>query len=315
MDQPWLSAIVPSHNGERWLGAALQSVLDQNEPGIEVILIDSSTAGTSLDVAEGFSGRLDMRIQRRPDLVAWTAKTNAAVAQAKAEWISMLHQDDLWLPGRCAALRRWLSTQPDAVMHLHPAYIIDGAGKRLGLWRCPLPSGDQPAARQMLLKRLLVQNFVAIPTPAIRRAAYLEVGGLDEPLWYTADWDLYLKLLFLGDIYYHPEPLACFRIHGNSLTMSGGREIEDFRSQMEIVRDRYIGKLTAGREETLRISSASIEINVALAAAGNGNPARLIAALAKLAALGPRKLVRYVRHSRIIERAYPRLRARLAGGL
>lgn len=315
MDQPWLSAIVPSHNGERWLGAALQSVLDQNEPGIEVILIDSSTAGTSLDVAEGFSGRLDMRIQRRPDLVAWTAKTNAAVAQAKAEWISMLHQDDLWLPGRCAALRRWLSTRPDAVMHLHPAYIIDGAGKRLGLWRCPLPSGDQPAARQMLLKRLLVQNFVAIPTPAIRRAAYLEVGGLDEPLWYTADWDLYLKLLFLGDIYYHPEPLACFRIHGNSLTMSGGREIEDFRSQMEIVRDRYIGKLTAGREETLRISSASIEINVALAAAGNGNPARLIAALAKLAALGPRKFVRYVRHSRIIERAYPRLRARLAGGL
>jgi glycosyltransferase involved in cell wall biosynthesis len=315
MDQPWLSAIVPSHNGERWLGAALQSVLDQNEPGIEVILIDSSTAGTSLDIAEGFSGRLDMRIQRRPDLVAWTAKTNVAVAQAKAEWISMLHQDDLWLPGRCAALRRWLSTPSDAVMHLHPAYIIDGAGKRLGLWRCPLPSGDQPAARQMLLKRLLVQNFVAIPTPAIRRAAYLEVGGLDEPLWYTADWDLYLKLVFLGDIYYHPEPLACFRIHGNSLTMSGGRGIEDFRSQMETVRDRYIGKLTAHREETLRIASASIEVNVALAAAGNGNPARLIAALAKLAALGPRKFVRYVRHSRIIERAYPRLRARLAGGL
>lgn len=315
MDPPWLSVIVPSHNGERWLGDALQSVLDQNEPGIEVILIDSSDQGTSREIAESFSGKLDIRIQPRPDLLPWTAKTNVAVAQAAAKWVSMLHQDDLWLPGRCAALRRWLAAQPDAVMHLHPAYIIDRAARRLGLWRCPLPDGDQPVAVQVLLQRLLVQNFIAIPAPAIRRDAYLKVGGLDEGLWYTADWDLYLKLLVVGEIYYHPEPLACFRIHGNSLTMSGGRGIEDFRSQMEVVRDRHIGKLTAGREATLRIASASIEVNVALAAAGNGKPAQLITAAARLAALGPCNLVRYFRHSRIIERAYPRLRARLSGAL
>ena len=315
MSHPWLSVVVPSHNGERWLAAALQSVLDQNEPGIEVILIDSSAADTSLEIAESISGKLDIRIQHRPDLLPWTAKTNVAVAQARAGWICMLHQDDLWLPGRCAALRRWLSAPSDAVMHLHPAYIIDGAARRLGLWRCPLPGGDQPVPGQVLLRRLLVQNFIAIPAPAIRRDAYLKVGGLDEGLWYTADWDLYLKLLFAGDIYYHPEPLACFRIHGNSLTMSGGRGLEDFRRQMEIVRDRHIGKLTAGHGETLRIASASIEVNVALAAAGNGKPAQLITALARLAALGPRNLVRYVHHSRIVERAYPRLRARLAGRL
>jgi glycosyltransferase involved in cell wall biosynthesis len=315
MDPPWLSVIVPTHNGELWLAAALQSVLDQNEPGIEVILIDSSDAGTSREIAESFSGKLDIHIQRRPDLLAWTAKTNVAVAQAAATWVSMLHQDDLWLPGRCAALRRWLSGRSDAVMHLHPAYIIDGAAKRLGLWRCPLPGGDEPVARQMLLRRLLVQNFIAIPAPAIRRDAYLEVGGLDEELWYTADWDLYLKLLFVGDIYYHPEPLACFRIHANSLTMSGGRGIADFRSQMEVVRDRYIGKLTARREETLRIASASIDVNVALAAASNGEPAQLIKVLARLFRLGPRGILRYLQYSRIFERAYPRLRARLAGSL
>ena len=80
MDQPWLSVIVPSHNGERWLAAALHSVLEQNEPGIEVILIDSSDAGTSLAIAEDFSGKLEIRIQRRPDLLPWTAKTNVAVA-------------------------------------------------------------------------------------------------------------------------------------------------------------------------------------------------------------------------------------------
>jgi hypothetical protein len=60
---------------------------------------------------------------------------------------------------------------------------------------------------------------------------------------------------------------------------------------------------------------ASINVNVALAAASDGKPAQLIKALATLFALGPRGILRYCRHSRIFERTYPRLRARLAGGL
>jgi hypothetical protein len=168
---------------------------------------------------------------------------------------------------------------------------------------------------QDLLQRLLVQNFVAIPTPTIRRTAYLKAGGLDERLWYTADWDLYLKLAARGPVYYHDEALACFRVHGDSLTMSGSRSLGDFRNQLEIVRDRHIAGLTAGRREIEKISSAAIDMNVALAAAGAGRPTRLLGALARLLALGPRGFIRYLRYSRIVERAYPRLRARLAGGL
>jgi len=312
---PWLSAIVPSHNGERWLAAALQSIAAQGDPGIEVIVLDSSETADSLAIVERFANRLTIRACRRPDLASWMQKTNFGAGIARGDWICMLHQDDLWLPNRCREIARWLARQPAAVMHLHPAYIIDENGKRLGLWRCPLPSGATAVPRETLSERLLVQNFIAIPTPVIRRAAYLEAGGLDEQLWFTADWDLYLRLMFAGEVYYHAEPLACFRIYGNSLTMSGSRSIEDFRQQMEVVRDRHIGKLAARRDETLRIANASIAINVALAAAANGNPARLLAAAAGLLVLGPRGVLRYFRYSRIFERAYPRLRARLAGRL
>jgi glycosyltransferase involved in cell wall biosynthesis len=313
--QPWLSAIVPSHNGERWLAAALQSVAEQGDSGVEVILVDSSDSDDSLDIAARFAHKAGVRAYRRPDLRSWMAKTNFAAAEAQGAWLCMLHQDDLWLPNRCRELARWVAAHPRAVMHLHPAHLIDEAGRRLGLWRCPLPGGEAAVEPGLLLERLLVQNFVAIPAPTIRRDAYLEVGGLDEGLWYTADWDLYFKLLFSGEVYYHPDALACFRIHRKSLTMSGSKGVDDFRSQMEIVRDRYIGRLTRRRRATLRIANASIAVNVALAAAGNGKPGRMIAAVARLLALGPRHIVRYFHHSRIIERAYPRLRARLAGGL
>jgi glycosyltransferase involved in cell wall biosynthesis len=314
MEKPWLSIILPSHNGERWLGAALQSLVDQKDQGIEVIVIDASATDASWQIVDSFSDKLQIRAERRPDLLPWTAKTNYGVEQARGERICILHQDDLWLPQRCAELRKQLSYQRDAVMHLHPCYIIDDSGKRLGLWRCPLPGGPSPVPAQIWFERLLVQNFIAIPAPTIRRDAYQSVGGLDDRLWYTADWDLYLKIAAVGNIYYHSTPLACFRIHKDSLTVLGSKNQSDFRQQHEIVVDRHIGKVARrSRDQVLRVAQASIDINTALAAVVGGRFAELFKAFRSVLALGPRAMHRYFFCSRIIERAFPRLRALVAG--
>jgi len=314
MEEAWLSVIVPSHNGQRWLSTALQSIADQKECGIEVIVIDSSTEDASLAIAESFSTQFVIRALRRPDLLPWMAKTNFGVEQAKGKWICMLHQDDLWLPNRSAELQNWLLSQPDAVMHLHPCYIVDEVGRRLGLWRCPLPADGSPVPAQLLYERLLVQNFIGIPAPAIRRDAYLMVGGLDTALWYTADWDLYLKIASIGNICYHSTPLACFRVHRNSLTVLGSRDIQDFRKQHTVIVDRHIDKLLPdSRMATLRISAASIEVNVALAAAVAGKFGAISKAIRSVLFLGPAGIGRYLSYSRIVDRALPRLRAAVAG--
>jgi glycosyltransferase involved in cell wall biosynthesis len=316
MNSPWLSVIMPCRNGERWLAAALQSVVDQNEPGLEVIFIDSSDGDNSAKIAESFSNRLALRIYRRPDLASWTAKTNFAAAEARADWISMLHVDDLWLPGRCAALGRWLERASGAVMHLHPAYFIDETGARVGTWRCPLPNGGAAVPAALLRERLLVQNFIPIPGPTIRRNAFLAVGGVDDALWYTADWDLYFKVCLTGDVWYHPVPLACFRIHKHSLTIAGSRSVDDFRSQLEVVRDRYAPAVTAqSNSAILDLAAAAIDVNTALAATNAGNTGEWTKALRSLLRLGPLGIGRYVYYSRIVDRLVPRLRARLAGGL
>ncbi len=314
MRNPWLSVIMPSHNGERWLAAALQSVVDQGESGIEVIFVDSSASEASLQIAASFAGKLEIRTYRRLDLVPWPAKTNFGVAEARGEWICILHVDDLWLPGRSRALRAWLSGQCGGVLHLHPAYIVDGEGKKLGIWRCPLPQSKAAVSPQIMLERLLLQNFVPVPAATIRRETFLEVGGMDEALWHTADWDLYLKLAAAGTVYYHPQPLARYRIHGNSLGALGSRNLGDFRDQLETVLDRHIEKLSgASRKAVLRLASASIEMNTALAAANAGRPLALVKAFASILKLGPLGIYRYFYYSRIIDRALPRLRARLAG--
>jgi len=297
-----------------WLAAALQSVADQKDGGIEVIVIDGSTTEASLKIVDSFADKLLIRARRRPDLLSWTAKTNFGVEQARGDRICMLHQDDLWLPTRCAEIRRWLAAQSDAVMHLHPCYIIDTSARRLGLWRCPLPAGESPVPEHTLIERLLVQNFVGIPAPTIRRDAFLSVGGLDNALWYTADWDLYLKLAAIGSVYYHSSPLACFRVHKGSLTVSGSRNSTDFRNQHQIIVDRHADKLCPeAKAEILPIAAASFDLNTALAAAMAGQFSQIGKALVSILMLGPRGICRYLYYSRIVDRVFPRLRALAAG--
>src|SRR5579872_414349 len=137
MENPWLSAVMPCRNGERWLAVALQSIVDQGETGIEVVFIDGSTTEASVRIAESFAGKLNIRIEHSPNLQSWMEKTNHGVLEASAEWVCMLHTDDFWLPSRCGFVRRWIAKHLDAVMHLHPTYIVGPRGKKRGVWRCP----------------------------------------------------------------------------------------------------------------------------------------------------------------------------------
>ena len=209
-------------------------------------------------------------------------------------------------------VRRWIDERPNAAMFLHAAHVIDEHARRLGVWRCPLPASDTAVPRDLLLSRLIVQNFIAIPTPVINREAFLAIGGMDSDLWYTADWDLYLKLAAFGDVYYRSDILASFRVHDASQTMTGSRSPDDFRGQMQRVLDRHSPKLSAAdRASSLRAARASIDVNVALARVGHGEASAIGSAVVATLSLGPLGVYRYFRDSRIVERLAPRVRARL----
>jgi glycosyltransferase involved in cell wall biosynthesis len=309
---PWLSIVMPLHCGEGWIDATLRSVVAEADDGIEIIAVDSSPNGTTLDIARCYSNRLHLLLHERPDLSSWQAKTNLAVTLATSEHICWLHQDDLWLPGRAKAVRHWINEAPNAALHLAPTEIVDANGDLLGKWRCPLPTGG-PVPTDILVARLLVQNFISAPAPVFRKSAWIAAGGLDETLWYTADWDIWLKLAAEGTLFYHQETTTGFRIHGDSLTVTGSRDLDGFTAQMETVLSRHLPMLGLQGNVVERTGRASISINAALAAASEGNLCRLPSAIAGLLRLGPSGIIRYIRNSRITERITPRVRAKLRG--
>ncbi|MDX8451526.1 glycosyltransferase [Mesorhizobium sp. VK9D] len=304
---------MPVHEGTAWIEATLDSLVAEPNGNLEIIIVDSSPTSTTAAIVERFAHRLPLRLLQRRNLAPWQAKTNLGVKLAAADHVCILHQDDLWLPGRVEAVRRWLAGSPEAGLHLAPTAIIDRFGRRIGRWNCPLPAGKLLGA-QFLLERLLVQNFVSVPAPIFRRTAWLACGGMDEKLWYTPDWDIWVKLSSTAPVIYHDEITTAFRVHGSSLTVTGSRDVNEFRSQMQIVMERYLPRLPASSRRWVEPAArASISVNVLLAAASGGDLMALVRAARVVLSLGPIGMRRYLRDSRLRERVTCRLRAKLTG--
>jgi Glycosyl transferase family 2 len=309
---PWITVIMPSYRGEQWIDSSLSSLVREAAQGVEVLVIDSSPTSEARDIAYSYSDRLRIRVFERPDLRSWQTKTNYGVEMAESNHICWLGVDDLWLPGRAKAVRTWIEAAPNATLHLASSAIIDRNGRRLGLWQCPLPANAELES-SLVIERLLVQNFVAAPAPVFRRDAWRACGGLDENLWYTADWDMWLKLAACGPVYYHNDATVGFRIHDGSLTVTGSRDTAAFKEQMQTVLGRHLTKIGKGSKAVERAARASITVNAALSSASSGNFAELWRAAFEVARLGPVGISQYLRDSRIAERVVPRIRAKLKG--
>jgi hypothetical protein len=305
---------MPSYRGEEWIGLALQSLAAEPIDEIEVLLIDGGPTPAAREVAREFEDRIHLRVVVREDLSNWHGRANFGAQLAQSPYLCLLSVDDVWLPGRAKTVRAWIEAAPSAALHLAPTAVIDRRGRELGIWRCPLPSSRE-LSFEAVAERLLVQNFIASPTPVFRRDAWSASGGLDESLWYTADWDLWLKLAAAGAVQYHQEITSGFRIHGGSLTMTGSRNSAELEQQMRTVLERYLPRLKTRSQDLERAARASIAVNLALAAAAAGNPRGLWGALGSVLRLTPAALRRFLRDSRLLERVRPRVLARIRGSL
>ena len=312
---PWLTVVMPVHYGEHFLPATLASAAAQPTDGVEFLIYNSGNdGGIARQIAKRFAGRLDIKWRDTPELPSWTAKTNLGVREARATHVAMLHQDDLWLPGHLATIRRAITENPEAVLSIAPSFFADPTGGMVGRWNLPFQPGL--VSSEDFLSTLLVQSSIAIPSPVARRDAWLAAGGMDDDLWFSADWDMYLKLAAQGHIAVRSETTTAFRIHRGSLTMTGSRRPGSLRPQLEQVLERHLGHLPAhSRRRIERLARASIEVNCALADASCGDKSALLNAAIRLLRLGPVGAMRYIRQSRIIDRVVPRLRLALAGNL
>ena len=300
-----------TYNACDYLAQALESIVAQGDKGVEVIAVDDGSTDGTLKILESYRSRLDLKIVACEHTGNWIASMNTGLQLGRGRYACFLHHDDLWLDGRLAAAREALAGTPDTVLLVHPSWFIDRSGRRLNLWRCSLKEGSG-LPPEAVVERLLVQNFIAVPAPIFLREAALQVGGLDEANWHSADWDFWLKLVALGRTIYLTRPLVAYRVHPVAATWQGTSRAADYRRYMDQVLDRHFAVWEARRPiraSVQRVARFSVETNLRLAAYAHGHRPGWLALVARFVALGPAGWHRYFRDSRIIERASARLRA------
>ena len=310
IDRPRLSVLMPVYNGRAYLRAALDSVAAALVPGIEILAIDDGSTDSSPLILANHRSRLPLRVLTTARTGNWVANTNRLASEASGRWLTILHQDDVWHPDRLRRLLPVLDT--DATMVAHPVDFIDPTGRKLGRWTCPLSTRVAGSGPSETLEHLLIQNFIGMPAPVFRREAFERVDGMDESMWFVADWDLWLKLASVGTTRYLPESLAGFRIHPESQTIARGDRSDELRSQFGAIFARHLPVWSARSPQVRRqvewAARASVAVNLALMAKVQGQLPRWGEVARGLAGCSSGGWRRLLRDARLGERIASRLR-------
>lgn len=204
-----VSIITPSFNQSRFLEATIQSVLSQDYPKIEYIVIDGGSTDGSVEILRRYEDRIKYWVSE-PDH-GQTDAINKGFSLARGEILAWLNSDDTYQPGAVREAVAYLAEHPEIGMVYGDANLIDEEGQVIG--RFP--------ARQTDYRRLR-QGYVHIPQQAsfFRAELWKQVAPLDPSFYFAMDYDLWVRLAARAPLVYTPRLWANFRLHGDAKTVA-----------------------------------------------------------------------------------------------
>jgi glycosyltransferase involved in cell wall biosynthesis len=273
MATPLVSVIIPAYNAAASIGAALDSVVAQRVPELEVLVVDD---GSRDDTAAAVAAHpVGARLLRQANAGPAAAR-NAAAAQARGEWLAFLDADDVWFPERLALQLAAARAYPAAELWCGD---FIGLAAETATPPCPPPPTRAPEPVWVTLDDLAWHNSeVATSAVLVRRTAFAEVGGFDTRFRGPEDYDLWLRLAARRPLGKLALPLVWYREHPGSLS----HHDQHFLPQVLQVLEKAYGPggVLAGRS-TLRKAQAYQYQSCAWMAVLTGAPWRAVGLVAR----------------------------------
>lgn len=236
-----ISVMIPVFNRTTYVQQAVASVIAERSRGaeLEIAVVDNCSTEPEMMMLFKWMESEGVRVIRSAKNDGPIANWNRCIAEAKREWVHLLHDDDFVQPGFYRTVREAIQSCPlgELSMVVLRASTVDEVGNRLS---------DVPFfAISGLTKEFAVAqacaNLVSNPAVVFNRGMALECGGFGGTFpGYLADWNMWFKLAMQGRVYVSPKNLARYRVHGASGTLN-----ENVFSLVECARlvDLQIGML------------------------------------------------------------------------
>jgi len=220
---PLVSIVTPSYNHARYIEATMQSVLTQDYPRIEYIVVDGGSNDGTVEVVKKYEDKLAWWVSEKDN--GQTDAINKGFARATGSILAWLNSDDTYEPGAVSAAVKYLQEHPKVGMVYGDCNFINENGKVIGRFNSAQTD-----------YRLLRQGYVHIPqqTMFFRSDLWKQVGPLDPSFYFAMDYDLWTRIAARSAIRYVPQTWANFRLHTSGKTI-----LSDDRCWPEMVRVHY----------------------------------------------------------------------------
>lgn len=239
---PTLSIVVPSFNQGRYLEACIESILAQDYPGLEIIVMDGGSRDDSRQIIERYQQHFQ-HWQSQPDGGQGNA-INAGFARANGELFTWLNSDDLLLPGALRRAAECWQADPSASVLYGNQIDIDAQGKVVDRYYHPA-----------YFTQLAWWTVPYIPQQGtvFTRELWQRVNGIDAELHCMLDHDLWYRFMRAGARFRHVGiAVGAFRRHGES---KGGSWHDTYARERRLMAERYRSEF--GGPLTRRVARAA----------------------------------------------------------
>ncbi len=208
-----VSVILPAYNGEKYLGQAIESMLNQTFNNFELIIINDGSTDSTEEIIKSYN---DKRIKyiKTPKNLGLIKSLNIGIKNSQSEYIARMDQDDISFPYRLKKQVEYLDKHPEIIEVGSWAETINEEGKHVGYYK--------PGCNFILIKyEMLFGNIMMHPSIMMRKDNIAAIGGYDDAAINVEDYDVHLKFLKNGQIAIMPDILIQYRHHPESITSRG----------------------------------------------------------------------------------------------
>ena len=224
IESPLVSVITPSFNQARYLEATIRSVIGQDYPRIEYIIVDGGSTDGSVDVIKKYQDKLSWWVSEKDK--GQTDAINKGFNRAKGEILAWINSDDTYNPGAMGEAVKYLVNHPEVALVYADCNFIDEEDRIIGKFN----------SAQTDIRRLR-RGYVHIPqqTMFFRAKYWKELGPLDPSFYFAMDYDLWTRIAAHAPFkYLAGKTWANFRLHTSGKTIAA-----DDRCWPEMLRVHY----------------------------------------------------------------------------